>query len=281
MCRWIAYIGEPILLEDILVKPSHSLLRQSRFAEENFIKNNPHIPDGPFPTNDDGFGIGWYGERPFPGVYKELRPAWNDRNYLTIAAQVRSGLFLAHLRAAYLGLVQRSNCHPFRHANWLFQHNGEINGLTEMKRDIALAIEPTLFPLIEGTTDTEWFFYLAISFGLQEDPQIGLEKAIQFVESCKVKHGITQPFKLTASLSDGHNLYAIRYATKGDQKTLYINNNTIALTDEDSRVILPQNAKLLVSEPLSDMRKHWSEIPEYHFVTLSNGGRMTVNALNL
>lgn len=281
MCRWIAYSGEPILLEDILVKPSHSLLRQSRFAEENIVKGNPHIPDGPFPTNDDGFGIGWYGERPFPGVYKELRPAWNDKNYLTIAAQVRSGLFLAHLRAAYQGLVQRSNCHPFRHENWLFQHNGEINDFSLLKRDMAMTIDPDLFPLIEGTTDTEWFFYLAISCGLLNSPQQGMQKAIAVVEDLKIKKGITKPFKLTACLSDGEQLYAIRYATTGATKSLYVNNSPMALVDEDSQVILPPASKLLVSEPLSDMREHWDVIPEHSFVTVSSNGRVEVSPLKI
>ncbi len=204
MCRWIAYIGEPIFLEDILVKPSHSLLRQSRFAEENIIKGHSVIPDGPFPTNDDGFGIAWYGQREFPGVYKDLRPAWNDRNYLSIAAQTKSGLFFGHLRAAYQGLVQRSNCHPFRYNNWVFQHNGEINDFSKLKRDIALKITPNLFPLIEGTTDTEWFFYLIISFGLQENPQKALENAVSFIEDLRKKYNIKKPFKLTAALSDGN-----------------------------------------------------------------------------
>ncbi|MGY0400142.1 MAG: class II glutamine amidotransferase [Ostreibacterium sp.] len=281
MCRWIAYLGEPIFLEDILVKPSHSLLRQSRFAEENFIKNNLYIPDGAFPTNDDGFGIGWYGERSFPGVYKELRPAWNDKNYLTMAAQVRSRLFLAHLRAAYQGVVQRTNCHPFRHYQWLFQHNGEINGFSALKREIALAIDPKLFPYIDGTTDTEWFFNLAITYGLCDNPKNGLQCAINFVEDIKVKYGITAVFKLTASFSDGDCLYAIRYATHGDEKTLYINKNNRALSDENNCVILPNNSKLLVSEPLSDMRGNWEVIPKHHFVTITQKGNVSVEPLTI
>lgn len=281
MCRWIAYAGQPIFLEDILVKPSHSLLRQSRFAEENFVKGHPSIPDGPFPTNDDGFGIGWYAHRPTPGVYRDLRPAWNDKNYLTIAAQVQSGLFMAHLRAAYQGLVQRTNCHPFRHQQWLFQHNGEIDGFQHLKRDIALNIDPTLFPLIEGTTDTEWFFYLAISHGLQDNPKQGIERAIAYIENLKIKQGVEKPFTLTACLSDGEKLYAIRYATSGREKTLYINKNHLALTDQESRVILPHDAKLLVSEPLSDMRQHWEMIPEQHFVTVTQRGDVHVQPLTL
>lgn len=281
MCRWIAYSGSPIFLEEVLVKPSHSLLRQSRFAEENFVKGHAVIPDGPFPSNDDGFGIGWYGERSFPGVYKELRPAWNDRNYLTLAAQVKSGLFLAHLRAAYQGLAQRTNCHPFRYQQWLFQHNGEINGFAALKREIAMAIDPSLFPLVEGTTDTEWFFFLALSQGLIDNPQMGLERAIAFVETVKMQKGITEPFKLTASFSDGEMLYAIRYATYGAEKTLYVNATAEALVDAENHTVLPDHARLLVSEPLSNMRAHWQSIPERHFVTVSSQGDVEISPLNV
>jgi len=129
MCRWLAYSGPEIYLEDLIIKPSRSLLVQSRFARENYVKNMPGLPDGAFPTNGDGFGVAWYGEREHPGLYRDLRPAWSDRNLVNLAEQIKSGLFLAHLRAAYHGLVQRTNSHPFRHGCWTFQHNGEILSL--------------------------------------------------------------------------------------------------------------------------------------------------------
>ena len=87
MCRWLAYSGPPIFLEELIVKPSRSLLVQSRFARENWISGVPGIPEGDFPTNGDGFGIGWYGERDWPGLYRDLRPAWSDENLLGLAQQ--------------------------------------------------------------------------------------------------------------------------------------------------------------------------------------------------
>lgn len=279
MCRWLAYAGDPIFLEDVLVKPVHSLLRQSRFAEENIVVGNPVIPDGPFPSNDDGFGMGWYGERPFPGVYRDLRPAWNDYNYLSLAGQVKSGLFMAHMRAAYQGLVQRTNCHPFRYQNWLFQHNGEINDFLRIKRDIALAIAPDLFPLIQGTTDTEYFFYLLLSFGLTEHPKTAVEKGIQFVENLRAQHHISAPFTLTACLSDGQQLYAIRYASHGHQKSLYINNEQLLLADADAGIKLPSNALVVVSEPLSKNRAAWDAIADNSFLTVTQAGGVKVERL--
>ena len=59
MCRWLAYSGTPILLGDLLYKPKHSLIGQSL-----------HGNLGPYTTNGDGFGIGWYGEGRTPALFK-------------------------------------------------------------------------------------------------------------------------------------------------------------------------------------------------------------------
>ena len=88
MCRWLVYTGPKIYLEDLIVKPRRSLLVQSRFARENHVYGLPGIPDGVCPTNVDGFGIGWYGSRDIPGLYRDLRPAWSDSNLLDISAQI-------------------------------------------------------------------------------------------------------------------------------------------------------------------------------------------------
>src|SRR3546814_4705843 len=69
MCRWLAYTGAPVFLDELICKPTHSLVEQSLCATE-----------AKSPTNGDGFGIGWYGERPEPGLYREVLPAWNDRS---------------------------------------------------------------------------------------------------------------------------------------------------------------------------------------------------------
>ena len=69
MCRWLAYRGQSVALETILMDPEHSILDQSRHAE---FTN--------FEINGDGFGIGWYGSRSTPGVFHDVRPAWNDQN---------------------------------------------------------------------------------------------------------------------------------------------------------------------------------------------------------
>ena len=90
MCRWIAYVGPAIPMSLPLVDAQHSLLVQSLNATE-----------GAEPTNGDGFGVGWYSSHlGTPGVYHDVRPAWNDENFRCLASHIRSHMFLAHIRAA-------------------------------------------------------------------------------------------------------------------------------------------------------------------------------------
>jgi len=272
MCRWLAYSGPEIYLEDLIIKPSRSLLVQSRFARENFVENMPGLPDGAFPTNGDGFGVAWYGERDRPGLYRDLRPAWSDRNLVNLAEQIKSGLFLAHLRAAYHGLVQRTNSHPFRYGRWVFQHNGEISGFEQIKRTLQMAVDPSLFNQIRGTTDSETAFYLALTLGLASDPKAAMERMVGLVEQSQAHVGISEPFRLTCAFSDGETIYAIRYSTDGKPKTLYHNRAGKGLSD-----VLYENSDsegkgtILLSEPIDDCPENWVSVPSGSFVTVRRG----------
>lgn len=162
MCRWLAYSGTPVLLERLIYTPVHSLIDQSL-----------HSRLGAETTNGDGFGIGWYADGSTPATFRSTEPAWNDRNFREIAGHIRSGLVFAHIRAATDTPVQLTNCHPFRHDNWLWMHNGFLGGFNHVKRDLTFAVDPSLFPSIEGSTDSEILFHLALTFGLEDDPQKG------------------------------------------------------------------------------------------------------------
>ena len=131
MCRWLAYSGSPVSIEDLLYRPEHSLIDQSL-----------HSRLGAETTNGDGFGVGWYGEADTPGVYRSIEPAWNDRNLRDLSAHIRSPLVFAHIRAAIGSAVQETNCHPFRYGKWLFMHNGFIGDFQKVRRDLVLAIDP-------------------------------------------------------------------------------------------------------------------------------------------
>jgi len=129
MCRWLAYSGSPVLLEELLYGPKNSLIVQSL-----------HSQMGAEETNGDGFGVGWYGAQETPGVFHSMEPAWNDRNLRELSGHINSGLVFAHIRASTGSPVQHTNCHPFRHGRWLWMHNGLITDFHKTKRDLVLAI---------------------------------------------------------------------------------------------------------------------------------------------
>ena len=145
MCRWMAYPGHPILADDLVFGPDHSIIDQSLHANLSGVT-----------TNGDGFGIGWYGaERSDPAVYKGTHPAWNDENLRRSRRRSAPPLLFAHVRASSGTPVQRSNCHPFRHGRWLWMHNGSLADFAKVRRDLQMAVDPALFPQIEGSTDSE------------------------------------------------------------------------------------------------------------------------------
>jgi glutamine amidotransferase len=261
MCRWIAYSGTPIYLHEALFEPEHSLIDQSLRARSSETT-----------TNGDGFGIGWYDDREFPGVFKDVRPAWNDGNLQALSQQIKASLFMAHIRAATVGAVQRSNCHPFSHENWLFVHNGAIEGYELLRRELMFAIAPELFNSVEGTTDSEIMFYLALTFGMTGDVASGLARMAGFIEAAAEKHGIENPLQMSLGISDGKDLYAVRYSSARRSRSLFHSTDVEALEDitpEADRVSSKTHA--IVSEPLTSLADAWQEVPESSFVTIANG----------
>lgn len=259
MCRWLAYSGAPILLEDLLFRPEHSLIDQSLAARTDDIT-----------TNGDGYGIGWYGERETPGLYKDTRPAWNDDNLRDLAANIRSRLFFAHVRSATAGIpVQQTNCHPFRCGRWLFMHNGFITGFPRLRRELLLAIDPELFDGLRGSTDSEAMFFLALTFGLEDDPIGAVERMAGFVEKAGRLQGIEAPLQMTVGISDGHRIFAFRYASAGRPKNLFHSLNLDSLRELNPE--LPRGTYAIVSEPLTDLSEHWERIPPGSVVTVVDG----------
>ncbi len=255
MCRWLAYSGSPVLLEDLLFKPKHSLIDQSL-----------HSRLGAETTNGDGFGIGWYGVGDTPGVFHSVEPAWNDRNLRELAGHVRSPLVFAHIRASSGTAVQQTNCHPFRHGNWLWMHNGVINDFLRVKRDLVSAVDPSLYPAIEGSTDSEIFFYLALTLGLEDDPPRAVAEAVGFIEATGRQHGVEHPIQMTVATTNGESIWAFRYSSEGKSRSLYFSSDLQTL-----RALYPDNAqlqelgdesRLVVSEPLGDLPGAWNEVPE-------------------
>jgi len=264
VCRWLAYSGSPVLIEELVLKPAHSLIDQSL-----------HSRLGVETTNGDGFGVGWYGETGVPAVFRSIEPAWNDRNLRELAGHVTSPVVFAHIRAATGTPVQQTNCHPFRHGRWLWMHNGAISGFEHVKRDLVLAVDPELYPFIEGSTDSETLFYLALTFGLEADPPGAVARAVGFVEATGRAHDVEHPIQMTIATTDGEKLWAFRYSSEHDSRSLFFSTKL-----ETLREIYPENAvfrelevesRLVVSEPLGDLPGAWNEVPESSYGVVQPG----------
>jgi glutamine amidotransferase len=226
-------------------------------------------------TNGDGFGIGWYGTPPTPGVFHSTEPAWNDHNLHELADHVSSSHFFSHIRAAIGSSVQQTNCHPFRHDRWLFMHNGYINEFASLKRDLALAVDPSLYPEIQGQTDSEVLFFLALTFGLEDDPPAAVERAVGLVEAVGQRLGVPNPFQGTIATTDGEGIWAFRYSTEGRSRSLFYTTDVRTLRtlypERELFQELSSEARLIVSEPLGDVAGVWNEVPEASYGVVGLG----------
>jgi len=257
MCRWLAYSGSPIKLEELLVKRDRSLIDQSL-----------HSRMGATTTNGDGFGVGWYNDDDVPRLYRSTHPAWNDRNLLELAAGVSSRLFFAHIRASTGSAIQETNTHPFRHGDWLWMHNGLIREFPLVRRELTIAVDDSLFTSIEGTTDSELMFYLALTFGLEDDPVNALERTVGLVEETGRKHGVDDPIQMTVATTDGRSIWAFRYSSERKSRSLFFSTRMDSLKGLYPELVelagLSDETRVVVSEPLGDLEGAWHEVPESH-----------------
>ena len=264
MCRWLAYFGSPVRIEDLLFKPTHSLIDQSL-----------HSQLGAETTNGDGFGIGWYGIGETPGMFHSVEPAWNDRNLRELAAHVESPLVFAHIRASSGSPVQQTNCHPFRYGRWLWMHNGVLRDFAKVKRDLVLAVDPSLYRSIEGSTDSELFFYLALTLGLEHDPPSAVQQAVGLIEETGRRHGVEHPIQMTVATTDGSNVWGFRYSSEGRSRSLFYSTLLSKLLPQHPELAhlstLSDESRLIVSEPLGDLEDAWNEVPESTYGILQPG----------
>lgn len=256
MCRWLVYSGTPVLLSDVLYRPVPSLIDQS-------LRSRMGVET----TNGDGFGIGWYTDDiDTPAIVRDTGPAWNNRNLREISDHVRSPLFFAHIRASTGTAVQQTNCHPFRHGRWMWMHNGLIAGFDRLRRDLLLTVDPELFPHIEGTTDSETMFYLALTFGLDEAPPGAVARMAGLVERLGHQIGVEFPVQMTIAASNGERVWVFRYSSRRESRTLFYSTCVESLRALHPDVAwlhrLSADTRIVVSEPLGDLQGAWNELPE-------------------
>ncbi|MBB3727475.1 class II glutamine amidotransferase [Nonomuraea dietziae] len=268
MCRWLVYSGTPVLLCDVLYRPVPSLIDQS-------LRSRMGVET----TNGDGFGIGWYTDDiATPAIFRDTGPAWNNRNLREIADHVRSPLFFAHIRSSTGTAVQQTNCHPFRHGRWMWMHNGVVAGFDRLRRELCMAVDPALFSRIEGTTDSEVMFYLALTFGLDEDPPGAVARMAGLVERLGHDHGIEFPLQMTVATSNGERVWVFRYSSRRESRTLFYSSSVESLRALHPDVAwlrgLSADTRLVVSEPLGDLPGAWNELPESSYGVIPPDGEL-------
>ncbi|WP_299356694.1 class II glutamine amidotransferase [uncultured Shimia sp.] len=253
MCRWAAYTGQECYLEDVVTRPDHSLIHQSVQADECKTQ-----------TNADGVGVAWYGTRLEPGLYRETHPAWSDPNLKSLTAQVKSALFLAHVRASTGTATSRNNCHPFAVGRWSFMHNGQVGGFETFRRRADMLIPDNLYHERKGATDSEVMFLLALVEGLDEDPKGAMELSVGILQRMSQSKGSAPHMRIGAAFSDGETLYAIRYASDARAPTVY------------HRWCDTRQGRAVVSEPLFANEDGWEAVPAGSFCRFHADGRFDI-----
>lgn len=246
MCRFLAYSGDPIFLDTLLIAPEASLVSQSHSARE--AKTD---------VNGDGCGVGWYGARPEPGLYRGILPAWSDANLASLCHQVEAGLFLAHVRSATSGEVSMANCHPFVSGRHLFMHNGQIGGYDAVRRAVEAQIPDDLYGLRRGNSDSEAMFLAALGHGLAHDPAGAIAAMLRTCLRIQNANSIIQPLRFTAILADGQELHAFRWASDGRPPSLYWRQL--------------QTGIAVASEPFGEGGHHWRTVPPNTHLLIRHG----------
>ncbi len=278
----MAYKGTPIVIDNLLYKPKNSLINQSLHARE--------IEE---PLNGDGFGIGWYvPEVNFePVTFVSVNPAWSNRNLRNLAPKTRTDCMIAHVRAASVGEVSESNCHPFQYKNLLMAHNGGIENFSLVKRKIREPLSDELYNWIKGQTDSEHIFAYLLNYLFNHHKTINtdavadaFEHTFTFVKKIMKDAGITEPAYLNMALTNGLFIVATRWVSDGSEPlTLYHSEGSrYVVEDGVTKLEAPEDddhAVLVVSEKLTD-GPEWTLIPDNHLVMVEQSLNVRVRAIH-
>ena len=245
MCRWLAYMGAPVAPEIFLYEEQYSLVEQSQNARKSKSV-----------VNGDGCGLGWYGDKATPGIFKDTHPAWSDENLRSLASQIDSKLFMAHVRAATGTPANRSNCHPFANDNYLFMHNGQISGYLQIKRKLESLLPDSVYQHRIGSTDSEILFLYLIHLMENLNFTDAVEQLIFDVEAIMSTNDIEGPFRFTCAISNGEWLKTVKYSTDNFVPSLFYKK-----LDEGI---------LIVSEPLNDEFSNWDAVPDNHLALVQD-----------
>jgi len=282
MCRFVAYLGPPLPLADLITLPANSLIYQSYASHEREE-----------PLNGDGFGVAWYppGDGAAPALFRAITPAWSNRNLHELARVTRSGCIFAHVRAAtQVYAVSEVNCHPFTHGRYTFMHNGDVGGFAQLRRRLLNLLSDEAFGLVEGSTDSEHLFALfhdRLAELTEPDPPRALAQALRAtiaqVTALSQDAG-HEPCYLNLAVTDGHCAAITRYTTDsaGRAESLHITHGRrYTCHGGVCRMVDPPygvGAVIVSSEALSE-DKGWIPVPVNHMVVIGPHHAVQIEAL--
>lgn len=248
MCRLAAYLGPAASLEQFLLRPEHSLVKQSWTPKEM---------QGAV-LNADGFGIGWHDDHGRPAAYRNVLPIWADLNLPHLGRSLRRELWLAAVRSATEGFASgHANTQPFFDEELIFLHNGFLEDFAERHRPrIRRWLEPAVEAHIHGNTDSEYLFAVLRQL-LRQEPELSLEQLMLRLCQQLADWAEDSPALLNILVSDGRRIYALRHALGRDCPSLYYT------TDDET---FP-GAQLVASEPLV-AGGYWHAVPPHHLLVL-------------
>lgn len=283
MCRLLAYMGTPIIIDKLLYQPKNSLINQSINARE--------LEE---PLNGDGFGIGWYVPEVNyePVTFVSVFPAWNNRNLRNLAPKIKTECLIAHVRAASVGDVSESNCHPFQYKDFLMMHNGGVENFSSIKRHLREPLTDELYNWIKGQTDSEHIFAFLLNYLLEKHQTVtpdtvidAFEHTFSYLKKLMKEHGITEPAYLNMVFTNGLFIVGSRYVSDPGEEplTLYHSEGSRYVCEDGvCHMADPEEkdeAVLIVSEKLTDIKQDWKEIPQNHFVIVDQSLKVEVKPI--
>jgi glutamine amidotransferase len=297
MCRALLYLGQPVLLDNLLYQPDSALVRQS------------YMPKMLHMLNLAGFGLrAWDPASANPAqafsYYSQSLPVF-DRNLQNLAQKIRPSCVLGHVRGvAYSSRVEISlqNVHPFHFEGLplVLAHNGDLAQFARMKPLLLAHIKPEYLAQIHGTTDSEWIYALLVSqltdpFGKLEETNLfdAIRKTLDIIRDVRARLGIALSSSVNLFVANGSQLAAVRYCfdfgcyrTENPAQVHEANLNFLSLWYTLGRDYAlhegewkmtggAENADSIIvaSEPLTRDTAAWVELPEYGalFAEMRNG----------
>jgi predicted glutamine amidotransferase len=287
MCRALLYLGEPVLLDDLLYKPDSSLVKQS------------YLPRMLRMLNLAGFGMMVWDrssiDPDIPYRYGTTNLPVFDRNLKSLANKIKANCFLGHVRGVALDsavTITEQNIHPFWYpgAKLVLAHNGDLYRFEEMRDDLRLHIRPEIARHIAGSTDSEWIYAVLLSqlsdpgeYSTNDEIRRAIDKTLAIIGNVREARGISLASSVNLFISDGQQIFAVRfcfdfgrYATNDPAKVheanltylslWYTSGREYGFYDEEWQMIggaAAANSVMVASEPLTSDVARWLEVPEY------------------